>query len=297
MIVYPALDLREGRVVQLVGGRLEHERVSLPDPPAVARRWLDTGFSRLHVVDLDAALERGDNRNEIRAVRSVVLERRRTTTTASNDTGPGDDTGTGNDADRGNDGGGRYARSPGDGIDPGTGVGSEGVPASEPTPLLQVGGGIRDGAGADALLASGVDRIIVGTRAVVDPAWLETLARRHPGRIVVAADVKGEEVVARGWTEASGRRLDELLKALEPAPLAGILITDVGREGRMAGVDAARFERASRQTRHAVLAAGGIGSRDDIDELARTGVSGAVIGMALYTGAVDADALAREYGS
>lgn len=241
MIVYPALDLKGGRVVQLVGGRPEDERVSLPDPAALARRWLDAGFTRLHVVDLDAALGRGDNRAGIRAVREVA--------------------------------------------------------ASRPSPLLQVGGGIRDAARAAELLASGVDRIIVGTRAVTDPGWLEELAGRHPGRVVVAADVRGDEVVTRGWTEGSGRRLDELLRELDSLPLAGILITDVSREGRMEGVDGARFEAIRSGTRHDVLAAGGIGSRDDVEELARAGVAGAVIGMALYTGAVDADAVAREYGS
>lgn len=260
MIVYPALDLKDGRVVQLVGGRPEEERVNLPDPAALARRWLDAGFSRLHVIDLDAALERGDNRAGIRAVQEVVRARR----------------------DRERDGG-RPGRKP--------------DASTAARPLLQVGGGIRDRTRAEELLDSGVDRIIVGTRAVDDPDWLEGLVGRHAGRVLVAADVRGDEVVTRGWTEASGRRLDDLLEALEPLPLAGILVTDVGREGRMEGVDGARFERLRRGTRHPVLAAGGIGCRDDVDALARAGVAGAVIGMALYTGAVDATAVARDYGS
>jgi len=132
---------------------------------------------------------------------------------------------------------------------------------------------------------------------VTDPDWLEELAVQYPGRVVVAADVRGQEVVTRGWTAGSGRRLEDLLAALEPLPLAGILVTDVSREGRMEGVDGARYAAVRHRTGHAVLAAGGIGSMDDLEELARAGVAGAVIGMALYAGGVDADAVARSYGS
>ena len=177
MIVAPAVDLRGGRCVQLVGGRPEEEKVSLPDPVAQALYWWEAGFRTLHVIDLDAALSQGHNRH---IIEKIVQE----------------------------------------------------TPAT-----LQVGGGVRDQASIQRLLELGVHRVIVGTRAIDDPEWLESIAGKHPLRIMVAADVRRGEVVRKGWTESSGIPILDLLKNLGPLPLAGILNTDVSREGRMAGMD------------------------------------------------------------
>lgn len=235
MIALPAVDLKGGAVVQLVGGRPTDERVRLPDPVAVARQWVDAGFRALHVVDLDAALGTGSNRAAVEAILAAVD-----------------------------------------------------VP-------VQVGGGVRDDETADALLAAGAARVIAGTRAVEDAAWIAALAERHPGRVIVAADVRGRVVVTRGWTAGAGITVDALLRRLEPLPLAGLLVTDVSREGRMAGADAARFAALAAATRHPVIAAGGIAGMDDLRALAARGVAGAVLGMALYTGGVDAREAAREF--
>lgn len=237
MIAYPAIDLRGGRVVQLVGGRPEAERISLPDPVAVATRWAEAGFRWLHVVDLDAAFGEGDNRDAIRRIlRATDLK-------------------------------------------------------------VQVGGGVRDDDVAAELLDAGADRVVVGTRAVEDPAWLETLAVRHPGRIVVAADMRDGFVVTRGWTEGTGLEATSFLRRLDPLPLSAILVTDVGREGRMAGADVERFAGLVAATRHPLLASGGIRDLDDLRALARCGAAGAVLGMSLYTGAVDPRATASEFAA
>jgi phosphoribosylformimino-5-aminoimidazole carboxamide ribotide isomerase len=236
VIAYPAIDLRGGRAVQLVGGRPEQERVSWPDPLDTARHWVDAGFSALHVVDLDAALGTGDNRALIRELIHAV-----------------------------------------------------------PVPV-QVGGGVRDDETADALLAAGADRVIVGTRAIEDAAWLDGLARRQPDRVVVAADVRDDTVLTRGWTRSSQRVIDDFLASLRTLPLAGVLVTDVAREGRMAGIDGDLFARLAHTTAHALLAAGGIARMDDLRTLDRAGVAGAVLGMALYTRAIDGAAAAREFG-
>ena len=237
MIAYPAIDLRGGRAVQLVGGNPADERIGLPDPLDTARAWVAAGFATLHVVDLDAALGDGDNR-------SLIAELIR------------------------------------------------GVDAH-----VQVGGGVRDDAAADALVEAGALRVIVGTRAIEDHAWLECLARRLPHRIVVAADVRQDAVLVRGWTRESGVAVSQFLARLEQLPLAGILVTDVAREGRMSGVDAPRFRTLVRTTPHALIAAGGIASIADLRALADAGVAGAVLGMALYTGGIDGVAAAREFGS
>lgn len=236
MIPYAAIDLRGGRVVQLVGGEPGTERVSLPDAVAVARQWVDAGFRALHVVDLDAALGSGDNRARVLEVIRAVE-----------------------------------------------------VP-------VQVGGGVRDEETAAALLDAGASRVIVGTRAVEDPEWLAALVARFPERVVVAADVRGDHVVTRGWTADAGLDAVDFLRRLDALPLGGVLVTDVTREGQMIGIDEARFRALVAATRHPLLAAGGIGGIEDVRTLARCGAVGAVLGMALYTGAVNPRALTTEFG-
>lgn len=237
MRVFAAVDVRGGAAVQLVGGRPDAERIRLPDPAAVARQWVDLGFRGLHVVDLDAALGRGDNAGAIADIVRAVAGRA----------------------------------------------------------TFQVGGGLRDDEAIDRVLALGADRVVVGTRGVEDRGWLERTAAAHPGRVVLAADVKGGVVVSRGWTEATGLDAATFLPDLDPLPLAAILVTDVDREGREAGGDIALFRQLVATTRHPLIAAGGIATAADLGALADAGAAGAVLGMALYSGRIDpADALARE---
>ena len=152
--------------------------------------------------------------------------------------------------------------------------------------LLQVGGGIRDD-DAVARALELADRAIVGSRAVEDRAWLEAVARRWPERLVVAADVAGGRVLSRGWTTSTGLDAGAFVAGLDPLPLAGVLVTDVDREGRQAGIDAGLFRGLAAGTRHPVLAAGGVTGADDIETLRSAGAAGAVLGMALYTGRLD----------
>jgi phosphoribosylformimino-5-aminoimidazole carboxamide ribotide isomerase len=236
MIARPAIDVRAGACVQLVGGSYADERVRVTDPLAAADRWQAAGFDCLHVVDLDAATGRGSNADVI--LRLAAL---------------------------------RGVR-------------------------VQVGGGIRDAAAVARLLDAGAERIVVGTRAVEDPAWLETIATRLPGAVVVAADVRRDRVVTRGWSEGSGVTLVALLERLDALPIAGVLVTAVHREGRQQGPDLAVTRRAARATRHPLIASGGVASLDDLSDLATAGAAEAVLGMALYTGTLDARAVAREYG-
>ncbi len=161
--------------------------------------------------------------------------------------------------------------------------------------MLQAGGGVRSRTAVDALLDLGADRVIVGTRAVEDRAWLEAVATARPGRLVVAADVRDGRVVTHGWRRTTELDAAGLLAALAPLPLAAALITDVGREGREGGADAPLFRTLVAASPHPVLAAGGVAGPDDLDALARAGVAGVVVGMALYTGRLrPADALRYE---
>lgn len=236
MIAVPALDLKSDRCVQLVGGRPDDERVSLPSPAAAARRWWNLGFRHLHVVDLDAALGSGDNRRRIDEVVEAFA---------------GD---------------------------------------------IQVGGGIRDHARADEVLAGGVDRIVVGTRAVDDRLWLVELAERHPGRVVVAADVRDGVVLRKGWTEGSSLAVDTFVRSLGGVALAGVLCTDVGREGRLEGIDLAAMSRVIAASPHPVWVSGGITTLADLEALDRAGAHAAVLGMALYTGSLRPTDVADRWG-
>jgi phosphoribosylformimino-5-aminoimidazole carboxamide ribotide isomerase len=165
----------------------------------------------------------------------------------------------------------------------------------EPGLTFSVGGGVRSTAKVDALLTLGATSVVVGTRAIEDADWLREVAERFPGRVVVAADVKGREVVTRGWTAGSARDIASVLESLRDLPLGGLLVTAVHKEGQMDGVDLPLMEEVVRASRHPLSASGGVTTLEDLRALGRVGASGAVIGMALYTGKLDAGEVAREF--
>jgi phosphoribosylformimino-5-aminoimidazole carboxamide ribotide isomerase len=237
MIAIPAVDLREGACVQLVGGSYANEQVRLDNPLEVARGWARFGFHRMHVVDLDAATGRGDNAS---VVRDILSE----------------------------------------------------VPAS-----MQVGGGIRSGDTIERLLHEGASWIVLGTRALEEPEWLAGTASSFPGQLIVAADVRERQIVTRGWARTLSRTVLDAVEQLNDIPLGGILVTAVHREGQLAGTDLFLMEDVAELSVHPVIASGGISSLNDLRELADRGIAAAVIGMALYTGALDARSVAEEFAS
>lgn len=223
MRVLPAVDLMDGHAVQLIGGDPDRRAFDEDDPVGRARRFVDEGAQGIHVVDLDAALERGDNGDTVRAIIDAVD-----------------------------------------------------VP-------VQVGGGVRTTDDLDALLAAGASAVVVGTRALGDPAWLSEVAEANPEKVVVALDARHGEVVVRGWREGTGRDVENAAQRLEGLPLAGILCTTVHAEGRMEGVDGQSFRRLTVATSHPVIASGGISSTADIRSLVEAGCDACVVGMAVYT--------------
>jgi phosphoribosylformimino-5-aminoimidazole carboxamide ribotide isomerase len=237
MIVIPAVDLRDGRCVQLVGGEYDQESVRLEDPPAVAREWVREGFQRLHVVDLDAATGRGGNAE---LIREIIRE--------------------------------------------------SGVP-------VQVGGGVREEERIEELLEDGASWVVVGTRAVEDERWLDDMAHQFPGRLIVAADVRERKVVTRGWTRTLPLDVISFVEDLGVLPLAGVLVTAVHLEGQMQGTDLALMEDVAEASAWPVLASGGVTTVDDLRALEHRGVYGAVLGMALYTGAIEPRRLVEEFGA
>ena len=161
------------------------------------------------------------------------------------------------------------------------------IEAVAPLPV-EVGGGLRDEASIEAVLTAGARWAVVGTRAALDPAFLTTIGRRWPDRIIVAVDAHGDRVAVKGWTELSGETVVEVGRRAAAAGAAALLYTDVSRDGTGLGPNLEATAAVARVTSLPVLASGGVGRIDDLRALAALpGVAGAVVGRALYIGAFD----------
>jgi phosphoribosylformimino-5-aminoimidazole carboxamide ribotide isomerase len=159
--------------------------------------------------------------------------------------------------------------------------------AVAPVPV-EAGGGLRDLAAVEAALVAGAAWAVVGTRAALDPVFLKDVCRRFPGQIIVAVDGRGERVAVKGWTEVVSETVGELAARARDGGAAALLYTDVSRDGTGLGPNLADTEALARAVRMPILASGGVGSVEDLRRLAGLpGVAGAVVGQALYTGAVD----------
>jgi phosphoribosylformimino-5-aminoimidazole carboxamide ribotide isomerase len=236
MQVIPAIDLRDGACVQLVGGSYADERLRIADPLAVAENWQELGFGRLHLVDLDAATGRGSNRETVRAI----------------------------------------------------------LDARGPT-QVQCGGGVRNLDAITELFDAGASEVVLGTRAIEDRPWLDDVVLRYPNRIIVAADTRGRQLVTRGWSETNELTIVDFVEELGSLPLAAILVTAVDKEGRMEGPDLVLMEEIVLRSTAPLQASGGVRSIDDLHALDELGVSAAIVGMALYTGAMDTQTIIEEF--
>jgi phosphoribosylformimino-5-aminoimidazole carboxamide ribotide isomerase len=150
---------------------------------------------------------------------------------------------------------------------------------------LQVGGGIRTESDALSLLDSGVDRVILGTAAVEEPALVGRVAGSYPDGVMLSLDASDGEVVVSGWTEGTGVDPAEAAARYEDLGAAGVLFTDVDVEGRMGGVRADRVRRVVEAVSVPVVASGGVATLDDVRALRATGAAAVVVGTALYEGA------------
>jgi phosphoribosylformimino-5-aminoimidazole carboxamide ribotide isomerase len=161
--------------------------------------------------------------------------------------------------------------------------------AAVPECRVQTGGGVRDVAAADARLAAGAARVVVGSAAVERPELVHELARAHPGAVAVGLDVRGRDVATHGWTQSSGRDIDDLVREFDGSGAAAFVVTQVAVDGMLSGPDAALYRELLDATAVPVIASGGIGSLDDLRALAalhgvtsgRT-VAGAITGKAIY---------------
>ena len=230
MIIYPAIDLRGGRVVRLTEGRFDQEKSYGDNPLAVARGFAADGAQWLHVVDLDGAKDPA---------------KRQTTLVA------------------------RLAR--------------------ESALRVQTGGGIRNAAQVEALLAAGAERVIVGSLAVTKPklvaSWLEKFGSE---KLVLALDARADasgafRLATAGWQETSELTVADLIVRYLPHGLRHVLCTDISRDGKLTGPNAALYtELRTRFPALQIQASGGVSSLDDLRELKASHLAGAIVGRALY---------------
>ncbi len=150
---------------------------------------------------------------------------------------------------------------------------------------LQVGGGIRSLEAAASYLEAGVERVIVGTRAAVDEAFLASLCSAHPGRVAVGIDARDGRVALKGWTEVSALEAVELARRVEDLGASAVIYTDIARDGMLAGPNVEATRALARSVSLPVIASGGVATLEDlrrIKGLESDGVQGVIVGKALY---------------
>jgi phosphoribosylformimino-5-aminoimidazole carboxamide ribotide isomerase len=232
MLLIPAIDIKGGKCVRLRQGHMDDVTVFDDDPVAVARRWVEQGATRVHVVDLDGAVAgRPVNAKVIAAITAAVQ-----------------------------------------GVD------------------VQVGGGIRDEDTIDAYLDAGVRYVILGTQAVNMPHFVRDACTEYPGHIIVGLDARYGKVAIDGWSKLSQHGVLDMAQHFERDGVEAIIYTDIGRDGMMRGVNVDSVVELARAVAVPVIASGGVSNLADIEALcavASEGVSGVVIGRALYEGSLD----------
>jgi len=151
----------------------------------------------------------------------------------------------------------------------------------------EVGGGIRSMRVIEKYLSAGVQRVILGTAAVNDPQFLKEAVDCFKEQVAVGVDIKDNYVAIKGWTEKSSYSGLEFCRNMQEMGVSAIICTDVSRDGAMKGTNRQLYRDLSKELDLNIVASGGVSSMEDIDSLKDTGIYGAIIGKAYYTGAID----------
>ena len=231
MILFPAIDLKDGLAVRLEQGDMARATVFHRDPAAQAHAFETQGFEYLHIVDLDGAFAgKPMNAGAVDRILEAVA-----------------------------------------------------IP-------VQLGGGIRDAATVEAWLDKGVTRVIIGTAAVRDPAFVRQAARAYPGRVAVGLDARDSRAAVHGWAETSELSVLDIARRFEDAGVGAIIYTDISRDGLLAGLNLDAAIALAETVSIPVIASGGLASIADVQALlhprARK-LAGAIAGRALYDGRLD----------
>lgn len=159
---------------------------------------------------------------------------------------------------------------------------------------IEVGGGLRSLASIERMLALGVDRVILGTIAITNRLLLREAVQRWQERIVVGIDARDGLVAIAGWRESAPIRATELAQELSAEGVQRFVYTDIARDGALSGPNFVALAQMQRATFAALIASGGVSSLTDLHQLARSGVEGAIVGKAIYSGDVDLAQALRE---
>ena len=227
MLIFPAIDLFEGKAVRLLKGDYARMTVYNEDPLSVARDFAAQGATCLHLVDLEGA-KSGTTPN-IDTIRRL---------------------------------------------------------AAESNLFTEVGGGIRTMNTVRAYLDAGVDRVILGTAAVKDEAFLREAVSAYGEKIAVGVDIRDGKVAIHGWTETSEIDAMDFMAKLEQIGVRTVICTDISRDGAMAGTNHDLYRQLSEKYALQIIASGGVSSLEDVRRLAKQNLYGAIIGKAYYTGAI-----------
>jgi phosphoribosylformimino-5-aminoimidazole carboxamide ribotide isomerase len=152
---------------------------------------------------------------------------------------------------------------------------------------LQAGGGIRDQASLEQLFDLGVERVIIGTRAVSDFEWFSTMAGKFTSRLILSLDARGSKVATEGWTREQPQQLLEFAVKAAKLPLAALIYTDITKDGMLSGPNLERIKAVAEAVALPVIAAGGVKELDDIKKLAQLGIEAVIVGRSLYEGTLD----------
>lgn len=148
----------------------------------------------------------------------------------------------------------------------------------------QLGGGIRDEATIAAWLEAGLERVVVGTQAFRDPDWFGRMARAYPGRLMLGLDAHDGQVATHGWLEVSSVAALALAQEFDPLPIAGIIYTDIARDGTLEGPNTTAIAALAEAVRTPVIASGGVGKLEDLERLTMLPIAACIVGRALYSG-------------
>ena len=235
MILLPAIDLYEKKVVRLTRGDYAQMTVYNDDPVAQAKLFQEAGAQWLHTVDLEGAKDGSTpNYSVIEAI------------------------------------------------------------CKDTSLKVEIGGGIRSLDTIQKYLDAGVERVILGTKAVTDPAFLEESLDKFGSHIAVGVDIKDGKIAIKGWLETAQDSVEDFFTKLCKLGVSTVICTDVSKDGMLAGTNVDLYRQLSQKFSLDLLASGGVSSREDLTRLKELGLYGAILGKALYTGALDLKAALRE---
>ena len=153
--------------------------------------------------------------------------------------------------------------------------------------FCEIGGGIRSMEVVDRYLTNGLDRVILGTAAVSDPAFLDAAVAKYGEKIAVGVDIKDGCVAVKGWTESSGLDAFAFCEDMQKRGVTTLICTDISRDGAMRGANHPLYQELAERFSMKIIASGGVSSMEDVEKLAALDLYGAIIGKAYYTGAID----------